>query len=174
MFTDHLSQNIFAERDPSLNPTNNDSTYDPGYPTVWGQNCPNPPSMTSFKCTLWGSNIDSSMATNTGQTDSQFQIVITASNGYDKTNKVTPPRCSNPPSSPSSTQAPTSIAKPPTYPWKQPQNCGGKGIYAPKYQMGGKFFPGPFNPQVCSNYALLQNQVNAAKRSKSQCNMFNA
>lgn len=31
------SFNMFAERDPSLNPTNNDSTYDPGYPTVWGQ-----------------------------------------------------------------------------------------------------------------------------------------
>lgn len=31
------SFNMYAERDPSLNPTNNDSTYDPGYPTVWGQ-----------------------------------------------------------------------------------------------------------------------------------------
>lgn len=37
--------------------------------------------MTSFRCALFGSNIDSSMATNTGQPREQFQIVITASNG---------------------------------------------------------------------------------------------
>ncbi|EME40725.1 hypothetical protein DOTSEDRAFT_157604 [Dothistroma septosporum NZE10] len=76
--------NIYAERDPSLNPANNDSTYNPGYQTVWGQNCPNPQSMTSYKCTLWGSHIDSSTATNTGYTTEQFQVVVTASDGYDK------------------------------------------------------------------------------------------
>lgn len=134
--------------------------------------------MTSFKCTLWGSSIDSSVATNTGSTKEQFQIVITGSNGYDKTQKVTPPRCSLPPST--STQAPSQATKQPnspapqaSFPWKQPENCGGKGINSPKYQMGGKFFPGPYNPQVCSNYALLQNEINT-KSGKKQCQMFNA
>jgi hypothetical protein len=122
------------------------------------------------------------MATNKGQTDSQFEIVITGSNGYDKTNKVTPPRCSDIPtaSAPTSTKAAATSTKAAatntaavTYPWKKPENCGGKGINAPKYQMGGKFFPGPFNTQVCSNYALLQNQVNI-KAGKQSCQMFNA
>ncbi|KAM3413470.1 hypothetical protein BST61_g11592 [Cercospora zeina] len=250
--------NIFAERDPSLNPTNNDSTYDPGYPTVWGQNCPNPPSMTSFRCSLFGSNIDSSMATNTGQKREQFQIVITASDGYDKTNVTIPPTCTAPFSSgPSSTSSgpsstpsgpgngpsgpgngsppppgngppppgngpagpgkgpgngpsppspgngpagpgngpsppnngpsppppkggpgngpspPNNQPPPGSHCWNTPENCHSKGINAPKYHMGGKFFPGPFNPQVCSNYALLQNAINA-QAGKSQCQMFNA
>ncbi|KAF7197323.1 hypothetical protein HII31_01374 [Pseudocercospora fuligena] len=191
--------NIFFERDPSLNPTNNDSTYDPGYPTVWGQNCPNPPSMTSIKCTLWGSNIDASMATNSGQKREEFEIVITGSDGYDKTNVVAPPDCSAP-SGPSSTSTsttttsktttttsktststststktsgPTSPAKPPTYPWGKPKNCGGRAINAPRQHMGSRFIPGPFNPQVCSDYAILQNQANQ-RAGKQQCKMFNA
>ncbi|EME78143.1 uncharacterized protein MYCFIDRAFT_79360 [Pseudocercospora fijiensis CIRAD86] len=171
--------NIFFERDPSLNPTNNDSTYDPGYPTVWGQNCPNPPSMTSIKCTLWGSNIDASMATNNGQKREDFEIVITGSDGYDKTNVVTPPDCSAPsgptPTSTRTTTTPksTTPAKPPTWPWGKPKNCGGRAINAPRQHMGSRFIPGPFNPQVCSDYAILQNQANQ-RAGKPQCKMFNA
>lgn len=182
--------NIYAERDPSLNPSNNDSTA----PTVWGYSCPNPPSMTSFKCTLWGSNIDASMCTNTGQPREQFEIVITASNGYDKTNVTTPPDCTAP-SAPSSTSTstiatakttstkpktpstptnpPSSPAKPPTSPWSKPKNCNGKAINASKSWMGSRFLPGPYNPQACSDYAILQNQANA-KAGKQQCKMFNA
>lgn len=131
--------------------------------------------MTTFKCTLFGSNIDASMATNKGQKREDFEIVITASNGYDKTNQVTPPDCTTPivTSTAVPTSKPSSNPKPPKNPWKKPENCGKKGINAPKYHMGSKFFPGPFNPQVCSNYALLQNEVNA-KAGKSQCQMFNA
>ncbi|KXT00783.1 hypothetical protein AC578_2952 [Pseudocercospora eumusae] len=184
--------NIFFERDPSLNPTNNDSTYDPGYPTVWGQNCPNPPSMTSIKCTLWGSNIDASMATNQGQKREDFEIVITGSDGYDKTNVVTPPDPSGPststptttttsktspstPTKPTSTStSPSTPANPPNHnphPWSKPQNCHGRAINAPKQHMGSRFIPGPFNPQVCSDYAMLQNQANGKRQ---QCKMFNA
>lgn len=65
----------FAERDPTVNPSTNQSTA----PTVWGRDCPNPPSMTSFKCTLWGSSIDSDDATNQGQYREEFDVVITAS-----------------------------------------------------------------------------------------------
>lgn len=73
-----LSFNVYAERDPSLNPTDNDSSM----PTVWGYNCPNPPSMTVFGCTLWGSNLTVADATNKGSMREQFQVVITASDGY--------------------------------------------------------------------------------------------
>ncbi|KAL8747675.1 MAG: hypothetical protein Q9190_000471 [Brigantiaea leucoxantha] len=66
--------NIFAERDPSLNPN--------------AQNCPNPPSVTNYKCTLWGVPVSSAEATNKGQWRDSFEVVITASNAY---NKATPP-----------------------------------------------------------------------------------
>ncbi|KAF1823978.1 uncharacterized protein K489DRAFT_378354 [Dissoconium aciculare CBS 342.82] len=284
--------NIFAERDPSLRPANNDDDM----PTVWGRYCPNPPSMTTFKCTLWGSSISAALATNTGQWQEDFQVVITASNGYDKTDNTTPPECSAPvtdtdtasatptvpsyvtpnqisttatlsptsaqtsstqvtsanqypatstPSSSSSsskttssTAAPYTTAttaapytrtssvattsappppppgptnqpypggpappgdnkppgggptppggkpgdkkppgykpKPPVYPWGKPKSCSGKAIEAPKYSMGSQFFPGPYNPQLCSDYALLQNAANKKAGSKAQCQMFNA
>ncbi|KAI7184508.1 hypothetical protein KC363_g7670 [Hortaea werneckii] len=206
------SFNIYAERDPSLNPSANDSTA----ATVWGYWCPNPPSMTSFKCTLWGSNIDASVATNMGQYREQFHVVITASNGYDKTDVTIPPEVtqnittsavpsttssSSSSSSSSSTSTSTtpatttaksstlttktsttststkalttSTAKP-GHPWSKPTNCNGKAINASKYFLGARFFPGPFNPQVCSDYALAQNALNKAKGVTQQCQMFNA
>ncbi|KAI7205512.1 hypothetical protein D0869_00151 [Hortaea werneckii] len=141
------SFNIFAERDPSLNPTKNNSNA----PTVWGYYCPNPPSMTSFKCTLWGSDIEAADATNKGGYREDFEVVITASNGYDKTNTTVPPK---------------------TPEYEEPKDCGDKAIDAPEYWLGSKFFPGPFNPIVCSNYANKQSEVNGASGQKVQ--MFNA
>ncbi|CAK3970689.1 Hypothetical predicted protein [Lecanosticta acicola] len=170
--------NIFFERDPSLNPSNNDSSA----PTVWGDSCPNPPSMTSIKCTLFGSNIDASMATNGGQMREQFQVVITGSDGYDKTNITTPPACTAPVQSSTSTKssstAPTQTSSPgtsrnPQYPWYKPENCHGKAINAPWYSMGSRFFPGPFNPQACGDYAYFQNVANK-QAGKGSCQMFNA
>ncbi|KAG9705828.1 hypothetical protein KCU73_g17846, partial [Aureobasidium melanogenum] len=79
--------NIYIERDPSQNPTKNDSTA----PTVWGYYCPNPSSITNYKCTLWGSNLDASTATNQGGWREDFNVVVTASNGYDATNTTLPP-----------------------------------------------------------------------------------
>merc|ERR1711939_330042 len=60
----------------------------------------------------------------------------------------------------------------PNHPWGNGHNCGGKAINAPQYNMGQRFFPGPFNPQVCSDYALAQNKAQSG--SKSSCRMFNA
>lgn len=40
--------------------------------------------------------------------------------------------------------------------------------------MGSKFFPGPFNPQVCSDYAFAQTALNKASGKKQACQMFNA
>ncbi|KAL8915223.1 MAG: hypothetical protein Q9171_000342 [Xanthocarpia ochracea] len=66
--------NMYIERDPSLAP-NVDS-------------CPNPPSITNFKCTLWGAAVSAAQATNKGQWRASFQVVIAGSNAY---NKASPP-----------------------------------------------------------------------------------
>lgn len=59
--------NLYLERDPSLSAN-----------TV---NCPNPPSTTNIKCTLWGSPISQAETKNYGQYRAKFRVVITASNG---------------------------------------------------------------------------------------------
>ncbi|KAF2227705.1 hypothetical protein BDZ85DRAFT_189928, partial [Elsinoe ampelina] len=127
------SFNIYIERDPALNPTKNDSTA----PTVWGYWCPLPDAVTNYKCTLWGSALDASLATNKGQWRKDFEVVITGSNGYDKTNNTTP-TC------------------------EPGKNCGGKAVNNPKRWMGSKVFPGPFNAQICGDYAIAQNAANKA------------
>lgn len=66
--------NMYVERDPSLDAND--------------VKCPNPPSTTNYKCTLWGAPVCDEEATNFGQYRSQFHVVITASNAY---NKVAPP-----------------------------------------------------------------------------------
>jgi hypothetical protein len=145
--------NIYIERDPSLNPTTN-ATY-----SAW--NCPNPSSITNYKCTLWGSTIDNTTATNAGDWREQFQVVVVASNGYDKTNTTTP-----------------------TVPcpgFSQPQTCGGKAInLGSLFTLGSQFFPGPYNPSVCQVYADQQAAINkksAQAKGRSfytPVNMFNA
>jgi hypothetical protein len=61
--------NLYVERDPSLNPASN---------------CSNPLPVTNVKCTLYGLPISAATATNSGQYRQQFQVVIAASNGYNK------------------------------------------------------------------------------------------
>ncbi|PNS14331.1 guanine nucleotide-binding protein subunit beta [Sphaceloma murrayae] len=220
------SFNIYIERDPSLNPTKNDSTAS----TVWGYWCPNPEAITNYKCTLWGSNLDASMATNKGQWRRDFEVVITGSNGYDKTNSTTP-TCEITSALPSPTGVTSSIvstttlgitttltstsafsstttaistsrastlttsiksstttklsasasATNPTVPkWKKGRNCNGKAVNNPKRWMGSKVFPGPYNPQVCADYAWAQNAANKAaairggKRLWQPCKYVNA
>ena len=60
------SFNIFFERDPFLAPA---------------PACPNPISVTSIKCTLWGSPVTKEACTNTGAVREQFQVLIAGSNG---------------------------------------------------------------------------------------------
>lgn len=74
------SFNIYIERDPSVNPTKNDSTA----PTVWGYWCPDPASITNYKCALYGDGVYTSSATNYGQHRGDFQVVIAGSNAYVK------------------------------------------------------------------------------------------
>ncbi|RAL67843.1 hypothetical protein DID88_008569 [Monilinia fructigena] len=69
-----IAFNIFFERDPTLVPDTED--------------CPNPPSQTLIKCSLFGGLLDASLATNSGQWQADFQVVIAGSNAY---NAVAPP-----------------------------------------------------------------------------------
>ena len=62
-----LAFNVYLERDPTVD-TNANS-------------CPNPPSTTNFKCSLWGTHVYSTEATNSGQYQHSFQVVIAGSNG---------------------------------------------------------------------------------------------
>lgn len=130
--------NFFIERDPSQNPTNNDNNA----PTVWGTNCPNPASMTSFKCTLWGGPITAADATNYGQYREQFDVLIAGSNGYDAT-----------PDNGDCTPKPQPG-------WGGGHHCGGGGIDGGKHHCGGHFFPGPFDVRICASFAVAQTQKN--------------
>lgn len=144
--------NIYIERDPSLNPTTNATNN--------ATNCPNPASITNYKCSLWGSSIDASSATNSGDYRDEFQVVIVASNGYDKTNNTTPPSLPG---------------------WSSPSNCSDGGISAGgSYWMGSQFYPGPFDPSICGIYAQAQTATNKKVSSQkgassyTPANMFNA
>lgn len=63
-----IAFNMYIERDPSVDANAID--------------CPNPPSVTNYKCTLWGVPVVAEEATNTGQYRDSFQVVITGSNGW--------------------------------------------------------------------------------------------
>lgn len=103
--------------------------------------CTNPPSIINYKCSIWGQEVTKDSATNTGSTRDDFQVVITGSNGYNKASYTPspPPSCS------------------------KPQNCGHKLHDQPRYCMGQKTFPGPFDPSLCAAFAQKQNEVNRAK-----------
>ncbi|KAJ6261569.1 hypothetical protein Dda_4239 [Drechslerella dactyloides] len=64
-----LGFNLYVERNPSLNP---------------GPGCPNPAPITNYKCTLWGFPFLAGAADNTGQTRTDFKVVIAASVAYVK------------------------------------------------------------------------------------------
>ena len=59
--------NVYLERDPTVNANQ--------------VSCPNPPSTTNYRCTLWGAPVCPEEATNTGQYQASFHVVIAGSNG---------------------------------------------------------------------------------------------
>ncbi|KAK8101001.1 hypothetical protein PG999_011375 [Apiospora kogelbergensis] len=144
------SFNIYMERDPAWN----------------GEkcSCPMPDSMTNYKCSYWGSGVTPDAAVNKGQTRGDgFEVVITGSNGYSKTNTTTP-------------ETPSGCSK--------PTKCGAVHDH-PRTCLGQHFFPGPFDVSLCSTYAQAQNAKNVASNKWSQwmsyfgynpskCNFFNA
>ncbi|GKT46303.1 uncharacterized protein ColSpa_06484 [Colletotrichum spaethianum] len=129
-----------------------------------GCSCTNPASISNYKCTLWGSGVDKAAAVNYGEWRDGFQVVIAGSNGYEKTNTTTPTTPSG---------------------WTNPQNCSSVVHNHPTTCMGQKFFPGPFDINVCASYAASQNTKNSKSLglaswaswfgySPLRCNFFNA
>lgn len=158
---DCASFNIFVERDPSVDP---------------GANCPNPPSVTNFKCTLYNYPISANAATNYGQyrgpADSNgvaFNITVASSNGYNKL--VTPPTLTN-------------FTGPDNYN-NQPINCpkgaGSCAINAPgsAYITFKTFDDGKYDPANCAKLCQAQTAYNKAHPAQGAttykaCNYFNA
>ncbi|KAH0536583.1 hypothetical protein FGG08_006567 [Glutinoglossum americanum] len=110
--------NIYFERDPTVNPS-------------YGSACPNPPSLTNIKCTLWGYPVYAETAKNTGQWRSQFQVVIAGSNGY---NRVLPYK------TPSGWTGPTVL----------PGAINAPLLNGANTYMGYKFFKDIYDPSVCT------------------------
>lgn len=116
--------NIFIERAPKWNPNQ--------------CSCSSPDSVARFKCSIFGQDITKTAATNVGQNQGSFEVVIVGSNGYNKKayTPPTPPSCS------------------------KPQSCGNKLHNQAQYCMGTKTFQGPFDPSLCAAYAQSQNTLN--------------
>lgn len=119
--------NIFIERDPSLNPSDN---------------CTLPASIANYKCTLWGSGVDTASATNYGQTRP-------IPSRHRRLRRLRKDQHHHPPSQ----------LQPG---WQPPTKCGdgSKGHNHPSTCIGTGFFPGPYNPSLCAAYAEAQNVVN--------------
>lgn len=139
--------NVYLERDPTLDAN--------------AVSCPNPPSTTNYKCTLWGAPVSSAEATNSGQYQDSFEVVIAGSNGYNK--DAPPPAISG---------------------YVGPQELGG-AINAPTSSgtyMGYQFFPFSqsqgYDPQTCADACNAQttydSQHPAADGSYMSCVFFNA
>ena len=106
------SFNLYIERDPSLNPA---------------AGCNLPPSMTNYKCTLWGSGLQAAAASNTDSYRRDFHVVIVASDGFDKTNNTTPPTPAG---------------------FDAPQRCPNGAVNNAAANLGTQFFPGPYDLYV--------------------------
>lgn len=125
--------NIYYERDPEVNPADA---------------CPNPPSTTNIKCSLWGAAVTPESATNDGQwrgpmdaNNQAFHVVIAGSNGYSK--NAPPPSCSG---------------------FTGPVPLGG-AINAPldngvDTYIGMKYFNAPYDPNVCAEACKAQTDYN--------------
>ncbi|KAG9698233.1 hypothetical protein KCU95_g1526, partial [Aureobasidium melanogenum] len=132
--------NIYYERDPTKDPN--------------AVNCPNPASTVNIKCSLWGSQIDATTATNNGQWRDNFQVVIAGSMGFNKL--ADPPACA-------SFNAPAELAG---------------AIQAPSGYMGSRYYPGPYDPSQCASACIATNQY-SHKHPRSDgtydpCNFFNS
>ncbi|KAL8775266.1 MAG: hypothetical protein Q9209_000272 [Squamulea sp. 1 TL-2023] len=141
--------NLYIERDPTLDPNAND--------------CPNPPSLTNYKCTLWGAPVVAQQANNKGQWRNSFEVVITGSNGYNK---------NSPPDAIDGFTGPTALGGAINAPLDN-----GKNTY-----LGYKYFPFSqsqgFHPTSCAAACQAQTGYNSrhpnADGSYATCSFFNA
>ncbi|TKX24502.1 hypothetical protein C1H76_3109 [Elsinoe australis] len=117
---------VYLERDPTVNPA---------------PACKNPASTTTIKCSLWGLQVSATTATNQGQWRYDFNVVITASNGYNSLAAPTPiDGYTGPTKLGGDTQAPL---------------LNGKDTY-----MGYKYYSGIYNPSQCTAACSAQNIYN--------------
>ncbi|MCJ1233870.1 hypothetical protein MMC14_001828 [Varicellaria rhodocarpa] len=142
--------NMYIERDPSVDPNS--------------ANCPNPPSTTNFKCTLWGAPVSTDEANNKGQWRDSFQVVIAGSNAY---NKISPPPAC--PGYTGPTEAGGAI--------NAPLDSKGHNTY-----LGYKYYPFSqtqgYTPSTCAAACTAQTGYNsrhpAANGTYQTCAFFNA
>jgi hypothetical protein len=137
--------NMYFERDPTVDP---------------GDACPNPPSFTNIKCTLWGSGVTTEAAVNAGQYRNQFQVVIAGSNGYTK---------NLPPAAQSGFDGPAGLGGA----INAPLNAAGKNTY-----IGVKYFPGVYDAGKCAAACQANTGYNhrhpRSDGTYDACNFFNA
>lgn len=134
--------NIFIERDPGWNPDQ--------------CSCADPPANYNYKCSIFAGGVDSSAATNVGQYQDDFEVVITASNGYVKSNSTG----AGEPCLPSGCG--------------QPHSCWGKAHYHPETSLKEAFFPGAFDIDLCIELAVVQSQINLAATVNATAAFLNA
>ncbi|MCJ1388116.1 hypothetical protein MMC18_000961 [Xylographa bjoerkii] len=148
-----LAFNIYIERDPSVDPN--------------AAACPNPPSYSNYKCTLWGAPVSAAEATNAGQYRDSFQVVITASNGPSLPPTEQAPRLKTNPHRPAYNK---NAPPPPIASYDGPVPLGG-AINAPldpagaDSYMGYQYFPFSqtqgFTPQTCADACGAQTAYNS-------------
>ncbi|OHF01820.1 FAD binding domain-containing protein [Colletotrichum orchidophilum] len=131
--------NVYLERDPAYDPTDA---------------CPNPSSITNYKCTLWGLAVTPEGATNVGQWRNQFHVGISGSNGYSK------------------------LAPPPSYDGFTGPVAFGGATQAPNSYMGSKYYPGPYDPIQCAAACKANTKYDhdhpRADGTYDACNFFNS
>jgi hypothetical protein len=124
--------NIYFERDPTLDP---------------GPGCPNPPAFANIKCSFWGTALDETSATNTGQFRYDFEVAIAGSNAYTSYKLGGP------------------VAG-----WSGPQNLGNAALNAPLWDctntwtyLGYKLLQaGSVDPRLCAAACDSQSTYNKA------------
>ncbi|KAI4207302.1 MAG: hypothetical protein LQ346_000670 [Caloplaca aetnensis] len=144
-----LAFNMYIERDPTVAPNALD--------------CPNPASLTNYKCTLWGAPVVAEQARNKGQWRASFQVVITGSNGYNK---------ASPPDPITGFTGPTALGGAINAPLDN-----GKNTY-----LGYKYFPFSqtqgYTPTTCADACNAQTGYNSrhpnADGTYATCSFFNA
>ncbi|TVY85008.1 hypothetical protein LSUE1_G003435 [Lachnellula suecica] len=138
--------NIFVERDPSVNPSDN---------------CTNPASIINYKCTLWGSGVDAASATNVGQTRDQFQVVIAGSDGFTKVNTTTP-------ASPPGWQAPQQCGSHGSAGHNHPSTCIGTSFFP------GPYNPLLCASYAAAQNAINAKSGYSGSYNPLKCNFFNS
>lgn len=133
------------ERDPSVSPTST---------------CSNPASQTVIKCVYYGGPVAANSATNTGQYQDDFQVVIAGSNAY----------VNNSIASPAGYQGAVPLGNAAI---NAPNDCNGKNTY-----MGVKIFTsGAFDAGLCAAACTATSVYDRAHPPKSgipqTCQFFN-